>query len=353
MRSFIITHYPFGLVSVQAKHSMVRRIVLLVVILAAVGAATWWYAHRRPTSDDLVLTGNVDMRQVSLAFNGSERIEAVLVEEGAHVRQGRVLARLDTSRLAPQVAQAEAQLAAQQAALERLRNGNRPEEIAQGRANLEAAQAEALNAKQHHERQVVLVQTSATSQALLDQARAAADMAKAKVDATQKALDLLIVGSRPEDIAQAEAQVRGSKAQLALLRQQLADAELTSPATGVIVSRLMEAGEMASPTRPIFSRALTDPKWVRAYVSEMQLGRVRPGMRATVTIDSFPGRLLEGWIGFISPVAEFTPKTVQTADLRTSLVYEVRVFTKDPDDVLRVGMPATVRLLPGAGPSSP
>jgi HlyD family secretion protein len=101
---------------------------------------------------------------------------------------------------------------------------------------------------------------------------------------------------------------------------------------------------MASPQRPVYSLAITDPKWVRAYVSEPDLGKVQHGMAAWVVVDSFPNRRFDGWIGFISPVAEFTPKTVQTEELRTSLVYEVRVFVKDPSDELRLGMPATVHV---------
>ena len=106
----------------------------------------------------------------------------------------------------------------------------------------------------------------------------------------------------------------------------------------------MEPGEMASPQKPVFSLAITDPKWIRAYVSEPDLGKVHPGMTASVMVDSFPKRRFDGWVGFISPVAEFTPKTVQTSELRTSLVYEVRVFVNDPSDDLRLGMPATVYL---------
>jgi HlyD family secretion protein len=138
--------------------------------------------------------------------------------------------------------------------------------------------------------------------------------------------------------------LRGNEAQLAFLRQQLADAELKAPLDGVIRSRLMEPGEMASPQRPVFSLAIIDPKWVRTYVSETNLGKARTGMRAFVTVDSFPGRQFEGWIGFVSPVAEFTPKTVETEELRTSLLYEVRVFVNDPNNDLPLGMPATVRL---------
>jgi HlyD family secretion protein len=117
-----------------------------------------------------------------------------------------------------------------------------------------------------------------------------------------------------------------------------------APVDAVVRTRIMEPGEMASAQRPVFSLAITDPKWVRAYVSEPDLGKVHPEMAAFVVVDSFPDRRFDGWVGFISPVAEFTPKAVQTEELRTSLVYEVRVFVKDPSDELRLGMPATVYL---------
>ena len=109
----------------------------------------------------------------------------------------------------------------------------------------------------------------------------------------------------------------------------------------------MEPGEMATPQGPVFALAITDPKWVRAYVAEPDLGKLRPGGSAAIIVDSYPKLRFEGWIGFISPVAEFTPKAVQTEELRTSLVYEVRVFVKDPDDALRLGMPASVHLIFG------
>jgi HlyD family secretion protein len=151
-----------------------------------------------------------------------------------------------------------------------------------------------------------------------------------------------VKGPRKEDVDQAEAQLQANQAQLALLRQQLADAQLVAPLDAMVRSRLMEPGEMASPQKPVFSLAITDPKWVRTYVSEPELGWISPGMSASVAVDSFPNNRLAGWIGFISPVAEFTPKSVETTELRTSLVYEVRVFVKDPADELRLGMPATV-----------
>jgi HlyD family secretion protein len=325
-----------------------RAIIVALIVLAAVAAGAWWLTRRDAATTELTLSGNVDLRQVALAFNGNDRIAAVLVQEGDRVSTGQLLAQLDTSRLKPQVAQAEAQVAAQRAAVERLHNGSRPEEIAQARANLESAKADALNAKKQFERKKSLLDKNAGSQMDADSAKAAADVAEARVEVNQKTLDLAVAGPRGEDIAQAEAQLRGNEAQLAFLRQQLADAELKAPVDGVVRSRLMEPGEMASPQRPVLSLAIVDPKWVRTYVSEPDLGKVRTGMRTFVAVDSFPGRRFDGWVGFVSPIAEFTPKTVETAELRTSLVYEIRVFVKDPQNSLPLGMPATVHLPFGA-----
>ena len=325
------------------------RVILILIVLGSIAAAgAWWYMHRPQNDAALILYGNVDLRQASVPFNGSERIAEILVEEGDRVRKGQVLARLDTSRLVPQVHQAEAAVASQSAILDRLRNGSRPEEIAQARANLEAAKADAVNTSTQYARHRAIAGESAVSRQEVDAARTAAAVARAGVEVNRRALDLAIAGPRAEEIAQAEAQLLSSEAQLALIRQQLKDAELLAPFDAVVRSRLMEPGEMASPARPVFSLAMTGTKWVRTYVSEPSLGHVRPGMRARVMSDSFPEHPLDGWVGFISPVAEFTPKTVQTEDLRTSLVYEVRVFVEDPENQLRLGMPATVSLLDAA-----
>jgi HlyD family secretion protein len=332
-----------------------RRVLPIAAVLAiAVAAAFWWYSNRGGAPTELTLYGNVDLRQVDLAFNGSERIAAVDAQEGDRVHKGEILARLDTGRLEPQLAQAEAQAAAQRAVVERMHHGSRPEEIEQARANLEQAKADAANALAQYQRKTDLLARNAGTQMDFDNAKAALDMAQARARLNQSALDLTLAGPRKEDIAQAEAQLRGNQAQFAYLQALFADAQLKAPVDAVVRSRLMEPGDMASPQRPVFSLALTDPKWVRAYVVETDLGKLHPGTKATVTVDSFPERGFEGWIGFISPVAEFTPKDVQTPELRTSLVYEVRAFVNDPSDELRLGMPATVHLAltpPAASPA--
>src|SRR2546427_1966637 len=325
-----------------------KRSVLVVALIGGLvwaGGLIWWLSQRAHEAPELVLHGNVDLRQVDLAFNNSERIAAVLVQEGDRVRQGQVLARLDTSRLEPQLAQVEAQAAAQRQVVQRLRAGSRPEEIAQARANVEAGKADVVNARAQYERLQSAAAVSGGRAVRLqdvDNAKTALQVAAAKLVVNQRALDLALAGPRKEEIAENEARLRANQAQAALLRQQLADSQLIAPMDAVVRTRVMEPGEMASPQKPVFSLAITDPKWARVYVSEPDLGKVHSGMAASVVVDSFPNRRFEGWVGFISPVAEFTPKAVQTEELRTSLVYEVRVFVKDPSDELRLGMPATV-----------
>jgi HlyD family secretion protein len=327
------------------KRSFLIGGFIAVILVAA--ALAWRMMQNESAPTHLTLYGDVDLRQVQLSFNNSERIAAVLVQEGDRVKQGQLLARLDTGRLEPQLTQAEAQAAAQLQVVKRLRSGSRPEEIAQARANLQAAQADLANARQQYERWKSAAEISAgraVRQQDVDNARTAVQVAEAKLAVVQKTLDLAIAGPRREEINENEARLRAFQAQASVLRQQLKDAQLVAPIDAVIRTRVMEPGEMASPQRPVFSLAITDPKWVRAFISEPDLGKIKQGMAAAIAVDSFADRRFEGWIGFISPVAEFTPKTVQTEELRTSLVYEVRVFVKDPADELRLGMPATVYL---------
>jgi HlyD family secretion protein len=331
-----------------ADARMKKRIVIVAVVVSTLGAgAAGLYLQRRPGVTELIVQGNVDLRQVELPFKDNERIVAVLAQEGDRVHAGQVLARLDVERLQARIAQARAQVAVRREVLRRLKNGSRPEEIAQAHANVDSASAAADNAQSQYERLVKISKGAgvrAVSQADLDEASANSRVMQARLMSARKALQLCVEGPREEDKAEAQAQLDASSAQLDLLLRQLADATLVAPATAVVRSRLMEPGEMASPQRPVFSLAVTDPKWVRAYISESDLGRLKPGMSARVSTDTEPDKPLPGWVGYISSVAEFTPKTVQTEELRTRLVYEVRVFVKDPQDVLRLGMPATVRL---------
>lgn len=330
---------------------MNKKLVAIAIVAAITIAAGAWYCCRPAANDkELVLYGNVDLRQVALAFPASERIARVLAEEGQRVQAGQVLAELDTRGLRLRLAEAEAQAGAQQQALARLKAGTRPEELAQSRARTSAAQADAELARQQLDRVLAVQRESngrAVSQQDVDTARARATSAMAALEQARQGQELARHGPRREDIAQAQAQLDAANAAIALLQFQLGEASLKAPVTAIVRARLMEAGDMAAPQRPVYTLAIADPKWVRTYVREDDLGRIKPGVAASISIDSQPGKPLAGKVGYISSVAEFTPKTVQTEDLRTSLVYEVRVLADDKADVLRMGMPATVRIASG------
>jgi HlyD family secretion protein len=324
-----------------------KLIIVAAVALAAIAAALWMLNRAPADPNRLTLYGNVDIRQIALAFDGSDRIAEMRVEEGDRVRAGQVLARLDTRTLALELAQARAEVGVREQALLRLRNGTRPEEVQQAQADVTAAQADAeLAARQLKRLQGVAGDTSGrgVSREDMDSAAARVRVAQARLDSQKQNLRLARLGPRQEDIAQADAALQSARAQAALLQHRLDLSELKAPRDAVVRARLLEPGDMASPQRPAYTLAIYDPKWIRAYLNETDLGRIRLGMPAQVVTDSYPGQSIAGKVGYISSVAEFTPKNVQTETLRTSLVYEVRVLVDDPDDRLRLGMPATVTI---------
>lgn len=320
-----------------------------VATLALLMAATWLWRARAPVSDanTLTLTGNVDIREVSLAFNAAERVTTMRVTEGDRVHAGEVLGELDTRTTKLRLAEAQAQAEAQMQVVRRLTQGSRPEEIAQARASIVAARADAaLAASQLDRLQGVrdATQGKGVSRDDLDAAQSRRQIAQARLLSARQAAALVVQGPRKEDIAQAESQLKAAQAGQALLARQLDEAQLHAPMDAVVRARLLEPGDMASPQRPAYTLAITQPKWIRTYVPEPRLRQIRPGMPATITTDGMTGSPLNGRVGYISSVAEFTPKEVQTPELRTSLVYEVRVQVDDPADSLRLGMPVTVNL---------
>jgi HlyD family secretion protein len=322
---------------------LIRIIILVVLVLTVVLGIRWFLqANGNQSASELRIYGNIDIRKANLAFNEQERIDQVLVEEGDRVTEGQVLARQQTNRLEAQIREIQAKIAAQQEVVKRFEAGTRPQEIEQARAEVAAARAQVKNTMKSYERIRQTSEAGATSQQALDNIRAQLDVDQAQLTVKEKALNLALEGPRKEDVAAAKNNLETLKASLSLLKIRLADMTLTSPSAGVIQNRILEPGEMASANRPVVTMALTDPKWVRAYVPEPDLGRINLGMKAEILSDSFPNQKFEGWIGFISPVAEFTPKTVETEDLRTKLVYEVRVYVHDSKDSLRLGMPVTV-----------
>lgn len=318
-------------------------ILPLLAILAIAAAAAWWrFGNSAAEPGPLTLYGNVDIRTAQLAFDGEAIVTAMRVEEGARVRPGDVLATLDDSRIRAELQEARAQAAAQEAAVRRLETGTRKQEIEQARARVASVEARLANADQNLRRITAAAATGASSQQDLDAAHAQVRVEDAALNEARQALALALEGFREEDIQEGRARLEASRARVRVLQDRIAHTELLAPSAGTIRSRLMEPGDYATRGRVAYSLAITDPKWIRAYVPEPSLGRVRHGARAWVTSDSFPSRTFQGWVGFISPVAEFTPKPVETTELRTQLVYEVRVYVKDPGDELRLGMPTTV-----------
>ncbi|WP_312147610.1 HlyD family efflux transporter periplasmic adaptor subunit [Stutzerimonas kunmingensis] len=328
------------------KHKKI--VVVIAVLVVAVGAATllWRHFQSKRNADEVVLYGNVDIRQVSLAFNANERIAELLVQEGDRVKAGQLLGRLDLRTLRLHEQESQARIAAQEQVLARLKNGSRPQEIQESQARTRAAEADAQLAVENLNRLEATFKSTegqGVARSELDAARAKVRSSQAQAEALRRSSELVAQGPRNEDVKQAEAQLNAARAELALTQRQLQEGELKSPVDAVVRSRLMEPGDMASPQKPVFALAISHPKWIRAYVTGEDLHRVKPGQPASVQADGLR-RAVPGSIGYISSVAEFTPKTVQTEELRTSLVYEVRVNIDDPDDALRLGQPVTVRL---------
>ncbi len=334
-----------------------RKLIPLILLLGGAAAGAWyWQQSNKESSSDTTLKvyGNIDKRLVNLAFEASGRIDKLSVNEGAQVAAGALLARLDTRRLELTRDAAQAKVNAQKAVVDEMEAGTRPEEIRKLEAELAGARTQSANLQRSYQRVRDLEKRNLASSQQSEDASTAAKAAQDNVRSLEASLELAQAGPRKEQIAAAKATLAALEAELALTEMNLQDAELFAPADGIIQSRILERGDMASPQRPVYTLALIDPLWARVYLPETVLGQVKPGMPAKLYSDSFPGKAYDGWVGYISPSAEFTPKAVQTEDTRTDLVYQARVFACNPQGELRLGMPVTVRLdLEAASPYTP
>lgn len=326
----------------SGRRAWPRLLLMALIAGGAVGGAWYYLEGRKPAEDRLVLEGNVDVRQVNLAFKVDGRIETLAVDEGDPVEAGQVLATLDARYFDDDLRLARARRDNLKAALERLEHGSRPEEIAEARASLAERQAEVENARQALARREALLPKGSVTREEYDNAKAAFREAEARTHTAAEAFRLAEIGPRREDIDAARAQLRAEEVAVSQAERRLADSRLIAPGSGVILTRARERGAIVSAGETVFALTLTSPVWVRTYVNERDLGRVRPGMSAWVRTDSARDRPYRGHVGFISPAAEFTPKTVETRELRTDLVYRLRIVVDNPDGGLRQGMPVTV-----------
>ncbi len=312
----------------------------IAVVIVAGGALLWW--NSRPAADaPLLLYGNIDIREVQLAFRQPGRVQDMAFEEGDAVASGARMATLDPVPYRQALAMAEAEVLAATATLAKLRHGPRRQEVARAREALNEAEAAALDAARNFERQSGLLASGASSDKQVDGARAARDRTTAAVAAAKAALSEATEGTRREDILAGEARLAAAEAARAQAATALADTILLAPASGTILSRVREPGSMVTSQNMVYSLSLDQPVYVRAYVGEPDLGHVAPGTMVEIRTDSSP-KTYRGQIGFVSPKAEFTPKSVETTDLRTDLVYRLRVVVVDADRALRQGMPVTV-----------
>ena len=330
-----------------------RKVIALVLALAALGGTGAWLVRtgrigpKRAPSNLVTLYGNVDIRQVELGFRVAGRVQSMQLEEGQSVSAGSVMASLDPRTFEDEIRADQADVEVQEATLKKLVAGSRPAEIARGRAGLEEAKAAQENARLENQRTEKLVADGALPRANYDNTLATSRQADARVASAEDSLRLLVQGNRTEDIAAARATLAVAQARLASAQTALDDSRLVAPADGVVISRVHEPGAIVAPNDVVYVLSLTHSVWVRAYVAETELGKLHPGTEVLVSSDSAPSRRYRGRVGFISPTAEFTPKSVETPELRTDLVYRLRVIVDDADSSLRQGMPVTVHVTTG------
>jgi len=322
------------------KKIIIAIILVVALTLTVVAFSTYRQKHQ---SGELILSGNVDIRQVNLSFRVGGQLKKLRVDEGAQVEAGDVLGLLDNQPYKLAFIEAQANQVALDARRVLYKNGYRAEDIQQAKANLTARRAAQQNAGQLLQRQKELIGTGANSPRNLDDAQSNFDQAKAQADAARQHYLALSSGFRKEEVAEMEANYQRATAQLQNAALQLSDTVLKAPSKGIILTRTVEPGTVLAAGSSVFTLSLTEPIWVRAYVAEPDLGFVAPGTKVSVFTDS-RSEPYAGVIGFVSPTSEFTPKNVETTDLRTALVYRLRVVVDKPDNKLRQGMPVTVKV---------
>ncbi|WP_052284738.1 secretion protein HlyD [Kluyvera genomosp. 1] len=319
----------------------VAIILAVAVLVALIGGGTWWYQSLQ--NNGLTLYGNVDIRTVNMSFRVGGRLQSLSVDEGDAIKQGQTLGELDKAPYENALMQAKANVATAQAQYDLMMAGYRAEEIAQAAAAVKQAQAAYDYAQSFLQRQQGLWNSRLLSANDLANARSSRDQALASLKSAQDKLSQYRAGNRPQEIAQAKANLEQAQAQLAQSTLDLQDTVLTAPSDGTLLTRAVEPGSMLTAGSTVLTLSLTHPVWVRAYVDEKNLNQAQPGREILLYTDGRPDKPYHGKIGFVSPTAEFTPKTVETPDLRTDLVYRLRIIVTDADDSLRQGMPVTLK----------
>lgn len=326
---------------------MKRRIVPVAILVAVAVIITTIILVRRPDRDagDLRISGNIEFDEVEVSFRIPGRMIERSVSEGAIVTAGQPIARLDDTDLRHDLELRRAEAEAAAAKLHELQTGFRPEEIAQAAAAVDQAEADATRAASELLRSEELFAKDVISERELEAAKAAHGNAAARVDQARQKLALLRNGFRIEEVAQARANVARATEAVAAAETRLGWAVVAAPVGGTVLSDIVEPGEQVSPGTPVVTIGNLRDVWMRGYIAEADLGRVKLGTAARITTDAYPGKVYQGQVSFISPESEFTPKSVQTEKERVKLVYRIRIAATNPNQELKAGMPADAVLV--------
>lgn len=323
-----------------------RRHLLPVLLLLAAGLVLLWrfFPGADTAPGALRLSGNIEVTDADLSFRIAGHVRERLVKEGERVARGAVVARLESADLEHEVALRQAEAAVAKATLAELQAGYRAEEVAQARAAHAQASAELTRAESDWRRQQVLFMQGAVAAKETEALQAAFEIARGRSEETRQRLILLEKGFRPEQVEQARAQLQRAEEALALARTRLGYAELRAPMEGVVLAENIEPGEFVAAGTPVVTLGALDPVWLRAYINETDLGRIKLEQAARVSIDTYPGKTYRGTVTFIAQEAEFTPKNVQTDKERVKLVYRIKITLPNPDRELKPGMPADAEI---------
>ncbi len=325
-----------------------RLIFPAAAAIVVLGAGSWYVLDWAGRGDDsLHVSGNIEAVEVAISFKIPGRVDKRYVDEGDPVKEGQTVAELETADLQADVDLAQAQLHLAEAALVELEHGSRPDEIASAKAAAQKAEADYDCAKLDLDRdeKAHRADPGTISAEQLDQARATERMALAAMEQAKAQCRLVEEGPRKEEIEQARARVEQAKATLKSAATRLGYAKVTSPLTGVVLSKNIEPGEYVAAGTPVVTVADIKNLWLRAYVDETDLGkRFALGSEAEITTDAYPGKVYPGHVSFISSEQEFTPKSVETNHERVKFVYRIKIDVTNQDGKLKPGMPADARI---------
>lgn len=329
------------------KRPFIVRLIGLTILIAAICYLWWQYgpvAQRGLPPGKITATGTIEATEVDVSSEIGGRLDQLLTDEGRSVEKGDMLAKTDDSRIRAEVERAEAALKSARATLEDLEAGARLEELESARAGVELAHATLDLAEAEWRRAKDLFEKGILSESLRDSARANLDVAKGQYDTAQENLRLLEAGFRPDQIEAAQWQVKQAEAALKLANVEQKKTEIFAPIAGVILVKDSEQGEVILPGVPIVTIADLDDMWVKIYIDETNIGRIKLGQKAGVKVDSFPDKEFAGEITYISDEAEFTPKNIQTREDRVKLVFAVKIGIDNAGGLLKPGMYADIEL---------